>query len=164
MDTITEIDNLTFINMFNKGTKDFKNKSLTKIDMSHLELVGLDFTGSIFKNVNMAFTKSKMCIFNNVKFQDVTLYKSYFSCSSFYQSKLPKSVFKKSKLITCNFFEADLAETDFSGSELNYSTFIATDLTNANLNYTSLIETEFTYSILKGTTFERSITHNHIFF
>lgn len=129
---------------FNFVESGLQNLKFKEVDLSFLNLVGKDYSGSTFEKCkfdkayfersNLKNVKFKMCLFDNVNFSKANL-----ENTSFEKSKLGHSNFNKAKLNNASFKTTDLQFAKFDQSDM-----CGTDFTNAkNISNATFVDAEW---------------------
>lgn len=141
--------------------------------LGNLNLDGVDFSGSVFKNANLEKTSLAQSIlvgvsfelanltgvqFDDAQIENTSFYRAILRNASFFDAKIASSVFsssdltamtlsyaqiKNSSLNTVNLSGAQLSEIQLINCEVKNSRFIGADLTKANLSGSNFSNSDF---------------------
>lgn len=150
---------------------------------SHDEIIGLNCSGMIFKDINMSNKKFigcnfykcnftnfhseninlKLCIFDYAVFNDCTFIKSETFFTSFSGSHFNHILFTSSDIVQNNFNGIQAHQSSFDDSDLFNSRFIKAKLINTSFRNCNLKKAMFLESYRENVSFKMSNTREAIF-
>lgn len=132
----------------------FRESNLKNVDLTHANLIGVDFCKACLSDANFSDSDLSDSLFINA---DLT--GAYFNRSDLFQADLSGA-----NLIKTHFIEADLSNADFSHSNLTEACLFGSNLSNADFTGANLQGAQLDYSILNETNFKNAILERcHIF-
>lgn len=147
--------------LFNKSGIDMVDMSLygafySSLKVEDKKIIGSTFSFATFehctfKNVTILNSFFDFALFNACTFIDCSIRYSVFSGASFILSSINDST-----VIHDNFNGANLTESDFSGNDFYYSTFIMSRFIQVKMEDCNLKRTDFSSSLIQGISFKYS--------
>ncbi len=129
---------------------DYENCIFNNCNFSNADLSGLIFSECTFKGCDLSLAKLTKTSFRDARFKDCKLLGLQFeNCNDFLFSadfsgcNLNMTTFFKKRLKNTRFANCTLRETDFTESELSSSVFDSCDLTRAIFIHTNLEKSDF---------------------
>jgi len=128
-----------FDTRFANGEKDFQNERLVDLDLTNLNLSGLNFENCDLKDTQFDGSIFKRANFKGASLKVASMSDCYFENCNFYDAN-----FKSSELSGANFSYCDLTNANLNNQELPNVIFNNTILTGAKLNNVNMSEVDLT--------------------
>jgi fluoroquinolone resistance protein len=151
-----------FVDQLMAGNKNLQHASLEEIDLSNKTFTGVDFTSANLSETTLHGTTFKNCILSGAK-----LGRCDFKDTNFINCTMLTTQLQLSKG-NVHLFKCKAIYAEFSGCDLQRSTFDESNLTGAYFNIASLDNSSFMHNNLNGVSFreaslERSTIINNSF-
>ena len=128
------------------------------VNLSGLDLSGMDFSDVIFINVSMNKTVFKGADLHSARFYECSVTDTDFSLADLTKAKFIKgdlshSVFEKAKMDKVEVYGLTFWDNDVSNSSLNNSRFVRTDLADSSFDGSDLQSSDFSTAFYDYTSF-----------
>lgn len=127
--------------------------SLTRADLSYIDIEGVDFRGYNLENANFKGADASNCNFDGANMRNTDLTDACFDKSLFRNVTLDNAIaedasfkdcsFRKARFLEAKFKDCDFTSVNFEGATLFKAEFEKCNLSMANLRFTKLESTPF---------------------
>ena len=141
--------------------KDLSGKDLSGCDFSGKDLSGkdlrfVDFSNSLFYDVNFQNSDIVSADFSNSKFFDVNFSNTNLDSAIFRDVEIENTNFKESSLVATKFFNSKLRNNDFKNSNLERTLFSNLELYRVNFENVRFYDSDFENLTSKFVNFENT--------
>ena len=141
--------------------RNFLGKDLSGCDFSGKDLSGkdlrfVDFSNSLFYDVNFQNSDIASADFSNSKFFDVNFSNTNLDSAIFRDVEIENTNFKESSLVATKFFNSKLRNNDFKNSDLERTLFSNLELYRVNFENVRFYDSDFENLTSKFVNFENT--------
>jgi adenylate cyclase class 1 len=137
----------------------FQGEVLSDIDLSGIDLQGVNFDGAFFSNVNLSSAKLYSVTFKGARFENVKMENALLDSVSFENAVLKGVSSTKASFKSCDFTNSWIYGSSFDSARLNGSLFVNANINKTDFSRSDLTETSFVHSDLARVSFNFAILH-----